>query len=1088
MSDRSKIALLALFFLFHQVYTLAAANGTISKCNHRDDSVMTEPVTYKESFEEGNVEGWESYPPFQDTGFDPDFRCEATTGLANTKYSLMIEYRPSFVTNHKMGFVRKLSLIADAATMVSFYYRAHGYGDFRGLRIVLYGSDGKQYSCHTSINDDMSWHRVTVDINAFQALGRPLKPGVGISGVSVETDIPKTNPDVVYKLFLSEVSITAREPVQFQLQNPASCLLKNLAMIIPLRHYTAGESLDLSVRLPQGATLKSVGLTLANPQGVVILRDAPLAFNSSIGLWEGMHVYTFSKNDLPGQWTVTINGTNLAGQKVITKFNLWLTKKDLPHPRLFFVQRQIDDCKEKIKTDHWKAWWDSLVDEAAKSRKTSKVGSIKFGSESSSLREVPPRELGLESLAKIDFAVFDTVYLLPTLPHYFSIMEAAEKILLENTLIYAVTGDKAAGEYAKEALIRIAKWNTWNHPWFEVRHRETYYPVGELGVRAAFCYDIVYPLMSAKERDEISQGMLRNCIIPAYKEYVLHDRTPSATSNWIGNTVGGAICCALAIYRDNPRLGDLEPYLSGLIRKLEMYFDNTLDTAGAWGEGISYQAFALSNDLPTISAIKHVLGLDLANTGLLNSYKYFLYNFSNPEVLDNGDSHPDMNTLSSFAWLSSHSKDPLFQWLYMKSPHNNILDFMFGSDAGAETCPDILPMSNDFPELGAVVFRSGWSPDDIVMNFRCGPWYNHQHYDQGSFQLNAFGESLLPEGGYANYYNDPWYQRYYIQPVAHNTVLVDQNAGSQESGDYLHFIKAADRVAKITDFISTDFYSSVTGELADLYYDKLKRFNRTIIFMNRRYFVIYDQLKSSGVPHEYDLLFHFNNRKEVNLMPDNKIFMFKTNNASLFAEVVYPRNPELRICKAPTRFGPPVREPGYVQVSNARKSKVGNFVTILCPVKGTEDVAGLSKDFIKFEGRNFVGLKATHGEMCDLLFFRTSPGSISAYDISTDGVISEATPLDGRLSHFAAQKASHFSYAKRELIRSTLPVTFVASESKTSAEWQINSPAACRAIFYLISIPQSIELNGKKLEEDQLVRTKLVVSLSKGKNSLRIQY
>ncbi|MCL5020331.1 MAG: heparinase II/III-family protein, partial [Bacteroidetes bacterium] len=560
-----------------------------------------------------------------------------------------------------------------------------------------------------------------------------------------------------------------------------------------------------------------------------------------------------------------------------------------------------------------------LVAGAAETRDTANVGSIKFGAETSSLREVHPDSLSLESLSKVHLSVNDSVYLLPTLSHYFSTVEAAMKILQENALIYAVTGDTAAGNYAKEALIIIAGWKTWNHPWFAARHRETYYPLGELGVRAAFCYDVVYPLMTRKERDDVCEGLLKNCVIPAYEEYVLHDRVPSATSNWVGNTVSGGISCALAIYGDDPKLGDLEPYLSGLIGMLRDYIHNTLDTTGAWGEGIGYQGFAYSNVLPTLSVIKSVLHLDLTSRGLLKSYKYFLYNFSKPDILDVGDSHPELSTLSEFAWLSSHSKDPVFQWLYMKSPRKDIFDFMFGTDKGPETPPRSLPKSIEFPELGAVVFRSGWSPDDIVMNFRCGHFFNHQHYDQGSFQLNAYGVSLIPEAGWANYYNDPWYRRYYIQPVGHNTLLLDEDAGSQESGDYLHFIKAADRSAKITDFIETDSYSATTGELANLYYGKLSLFERNIIFMHRRYFVIYDRVKSYKVPHEYDLLFHFNDLKEVSLNSKNT-FTLTTDSASLYSQVVFPDKPKLELFDGPIHFGVPIKRPGYVQVSNSSKS------------------------------------------------------------------------------------------------------------------------------------------------------------------------
>lgn len=1074
-------------FLFQQACAFAAGINGTTRSSMQGNSNIMKPITYSENFEEGNTDGWESYPPFQDTGFDPDLYCQRINGPNGSKYSLMFEYRPTFITEHEIGFIRKLSLVAAAGSTVSFYYKANGYGDFKGMELILYGSDGKQYCYHDSINDDSEWHFLHVSIQDFKYSDESIQTGTGIKGFSVTTYIPRTNPDITYRIYLDGLNIDGLSPVKFQLEEPASEYLKNLEMIIPLHHYHFGEKFRLSVSSPKNVVLKSVQTTLINPEGGIAISDVPLQFNRSDGRWRNDDIHTFTDKDPLGQWTVRIAGENGAGEEVETDFKIWLTQNHQPHPRMYFTnEEEIDQLKEKIDSKDWKGWWDALVRDAAKTRDSSNVGSIKFGAETSSLREVHPGNLSLESLSKVDLTVNDSVFLLPTLSHYFGVIQSAMKILQENALIYALTGDTAAGNFAKEALIIIAGWKTWNHPWFAARHRETYYPVGELGVRAAFCYDVVYPLMTKKERDEVGEGLLRNCIIPAYKEYVLHDRVPSATSNWVGNTVSGGISCALAIYGDDPKLGDLEPYLSGLIGMLRDYIHNTLDTTGAWGEGIGYQGFAYSNVLPTLSVIKNVLHLDLSSKGLFNSYKYFLYNFSNPHTLDVGDSHPELSTLSEFAWLSSHSNDPVFQWLYMQSPRKDIFDFMFGTNKGPETPPTSFPKSIEFPELGAVVFRSGWSPDDIVMNFRCGHFYNHQHYDQGSFQLNAYGVSLIPEAGWANYYNDPWYRRYYIQPVGHNTLLLDEDAGSQESGDYLHFIKAADRSAKITDFITTDSYSSTTGELANLYYGKLSLFERNIIFMHRRYFVIYDRVKSSKVPHEYDLLFHFNDLKEVSLKSKNT-FTFRTDSASLYSQVVFPDKPKLELFDGPIHFGVPIKRPGYVQVSNSAKSMGENFVTVLYPVKGDRNITSVSKDIERLKGQGYIGLRVENDKEVDVFLFKTWKANMNGEGISTDGRIAEITLNHNMPSHFAANEASYLSYKGEELIKASTRVTFSGRRYSKGEDWQINTKRACKVNLQLPFEPKEIRLNGTRLMGTRIIGRVLDVVLPAGNDSLEIR-
>ncbi|MCL5266817.1 MAG: heparinase II/III-family protein, partial [Bacteroidetes bacterium] len=409
------------------------------------------------------------------------------------------------------------------------------------------------------------------------------------------------------------------------------------------------------------------------------------------------------------------------------------------------------------------------------------------------------------------------------------------------------------------------------------------------------------------------------------------------------------------------------------------------------------------------------------------------------------------------------------------------------TNKGPETPPTSFPKSIEFPELGAVVFRSGWSPDDIVMNFRCGHFYNHQHYDQGSFQLNAFGVALIPEAGWANYYNDPWYRRYYIQPVGHNTLLLDKDAGSQESGDYLHFIKAADRSARLKNFITTDFYSAASGELSDLYYGKLRLFERNVIFMNRRYFVIYDRLKSSKVPHEYDLLFHFNDSKEVDLGSDN-IFTFTTDSASLYSQVVFPDNPKLKIVGGPIHFGVPTTKPGYVQVSNSTKSMDEDFLTLLYPVKGNKDVLGLSKDITRLKGEGYIGLSVNTDNNVDELLFKTGESNIKGDNISTDGTIAEVTLRNSELSHFAANEASYFIYDGKELIKATGRVTLAGKRDPKREEWQINSAKTCRVTILLPSEPGEVKLNGSLLRDYRVDGKRLEITLPKGQNSVEIYF
>lgn len=1035
------------YFLFNSFISTICAQQLL------DDLILSNPVNVLEDFEEGHTNGWESYPPSQDTGFDPNFLCERTDGIEGSKYSLLLNYPSTFETTYEMGFIKRFSLIASEDLKISFDYKSEGFGSFTDMDVVLCGLDGNQYSYNIPVKDDGYWTSVSASLKDFNNVGRQIKPSTGIDGFYIMARIPQTNPSITYKLYFDNLVIESLEPTKLRIKKPVSEHLINFHRIIPSRHYSIGDNLNLVAELNHEINLELVNIKLIDPGGKIILENLPLSLDKSTNEWSKEYIYSFSNKDLLGRWEIELTGQNETGKFIKTNFHIWLTDKRYSHPKIYFDEEGIKYLKEKIKDERWNGWWNTLVVSTENLRKTLNLGSLEEPTDTSESSLI---EWTLKSLAEVNIGIYDTIYLLPTLGHYFNIMVPARNVLHNNALIYALTGDKTAGEYAKKALLIISQWDTWTHPWFNARHRETYYPVGELGVHAAFCYDLIYPLMNEYERKIVQEGFLKNCIIPAYQEYVVENRIPSATSNWIGHVVSGGLSCALAIYRDDPEL-NLEPYISGLIFKMEDLINSTLGAEGAWGEGIGYQGFAYSTVLPTITVLNNVLNYNLAGKDLLNSYKYFLYNFSDPEVLDVGDSHPGLTTLSNYALLSGNSDDELFQWLYLKSPRRNMLDFLFGDDNKPSESPDKnLPLNTIFTDIGSVVFRSGWQPDDIVLNFRSGPFYNHQHFDQGSFQLRAFGENIIPEAGWATYYTEPWYPRYYIQPVGHNTILLDGDAGSQRSGDYLDFIKSGKNQAEIVDFISTDFYSAANGEISGVYRGKLDKFERNIIFIDQKYFIIYDKLRSSGENYEYDWLLHFNDSKEVESNKDNS-FYYNTKKASLYAQILFPENIQSKIVEGPIKLDVPIKKPGYIQINNIEKKSEENFLVILYPSKDSSTISDLNSKVQKTNGENFIGFNLSDRKF----YFKTAQGSINTEKFSTDGNIASLTIENNTLINFAVHNATGFVYEGKKLFESDTPVTVAVNQDQS--EWNISSNGNGEVELLVSSKPKFVLVNGEQI-------------------------
>ncbi len=128
-----------------------------------------------------------------------------------------------------------------------------------------------------------------------------------------------------------------------------------------------------------------------------------------------------------------------------------------------------------------------------------------------------------------------------------------------------------------------------------------------------------------------------------------------------------------------------------------------------------------------------------------------------------------------------------------------------------------------FRDLGTTVFKSGWEKDDFVFVMRTGAFFNHQHLDQGTFWLADRGTVFIAERSGSHYYDDPYYQSHYTQPVAHSTILIDRNPQSQRVGDPLRFIDGFDDRAFVREFLDGKTAAFSSGDIGRLYGARSRR-------------------------------------------------------------------------------------------------------------------------------------------------------------------------------------------------------------------------------------------------------------------------
>ena len=107
-----------------------------------------------------------------------------------------------------------------------------------------------------------------------------------------------------------------------------------------------------------------------------------------------------------------------------------------------------------------------------------------------------------------------------------------KEAVFSNALAHALLKDEAAGEYGKDALVRLSGFPYWLNPWFEKRGQHTYYAITE-GCQLALGYDLLYELMDAGERETVRRALWENDVRGCHRSYVEDNLVTSNTSNWV---------------------------------------------------------------------------------------------------------------------------------------------------------------------------------------------------------------------------------------------------------------------------------------------------------------------------------------------------------------------------------------------------------------------------------------------------------------------------------------------------------------------------------------------------------------------------
>ncbi len=1045
----------------------------------------------RDDFESGELNAWESYPIAEDPGFDPEIWCVKEPSFEGSAYSLCKVVKPNDTDwprdENLVGMTKKIRLWTTVSTELRAAVFADGDRKPEELRVVLYGSDGKRYTWSRALPPANQWIPLRLALSGFRADGAALRTGTRLDAITVLIRYNAVNPHRSYSLCLDDFRLTGERPRRFVASEPSSTYLDKFFFTFLNRHFLRGESVSLTARPEAGdraVSLKSLVCTVLDSRGLVRAARVPLSPSGEKGLWKAAALYRIAESDPAGQWTLALEGTGTGGEKVLDEVRFIVTERRMNpemHPRLFFTADDLAGWKSGSMDPKRKGILDAALASARKTLDRANLDEI-----------VEFREI------TSDFLVGGPVS--PTWDHYMgwsrpgNVMREA---VTAGAFLYAFTGDREAGRKAKDAMLRFAKFKQWQHPWFLDRHMYTYYPVGLWTYAMGIGYDLCYPLFTPEERNLIRAAVMEKALIPHYRDWVELNRKPSQVTNHIGMNSTGMILAALAFLGEDPSNPDLEPYLSGILAKYKAHIDAAYRPDGSYAEPEGYAGTDTQDLTICLDALERNLGIDwTTTTPMKDAYRYQLYlgTSDGRKCPAFGDGGRDWGFAlrNLHLWLAHRTKDPSalerYRWQTESgtfSPQYTFFDFLWYPDPELKPKPIAEnPPSHWFRSKGNAVFRSGWEKDALIFALKLGPHSNHYHLDQGTFWLLYNGETLLSEAGYVNYYTNLYYRQFYIQPVSHNTLLLNKYPESQRIADMDDEVKARNEYPRITSCFTGSAVDAVEGELSCVYKGKLEKYTRSFVYMKPDYLVMYDEAASRD-PERYSWVFNAEGKDAF--QGTGSTVRVTRPNAELRMDILTPEALERTVKPHPDRDG------SLIMLTTPERANAGRFLAVLIPSRedNRADRTAWKTSRIGLEG--WTGAEVLRGGITDRVLFRTATGDgvLSAGEWETDGGrVTVTTGGDGMTRRVWAQGATALGKAGAEMVwRSGVRLSaLVEYRNGSPCAAETESETAADFTLRVEKKPGTVLLNGAKAKYRHDRKTGTVtLALPAGKNDIRIQ-
>jgi len=505
-------------------------------------------------------------------------------------------------------------------------------------------------------------------------------------------------------------------------------------------------------------------------------------------------------------------------------------------------------------------------------------------------------------------------------PFWTMYSRAIEERIKVLSFAYGMTGDARYSSMIKEYLLSLSSFSKW----YEFPHRGAEGNLSNahflLGV--AIGYDAVFNTLSAQEKEMIEEAIFSKGLQPLEIDFDNQDSHNIIASKRVSMFVGALAILDVPEYKDRAM-----PFLENSFAYISTYLDNRLNDPEI--EGLLYLNVAARHLLMAADILQRSAGRDALISHeyfsfLPDVFMYMLGTGTKASFVNFSDSFYKLDILYSMAVLASNRNHPVASWFIHRFPKKKLdllLDF---KKIPAPVAPDQFykESSKVFPVIGWAALRSGWQEGDHLLAFHSSESAkDHNHFDQNNFVLHTAGEWLITNPGYQDYVEGPR-REFTLGTVGHNSMLVD-GAGQSHRGR-----------SRLVDWYTSESFSYIIGDASEAYGPEIIGWERKILHLDQRYFVMFDKVEKAV--HESELSFLFHTPASIHaggeiLAPgdhtNRNTLRFTGERAAAELSVCYPPDTP----KVVTQYAGAEQYGTCMQLKPKEKDEVQNLLTLIRP-------------------------------------------------------------------------------------------------------------------------------------------------------------